>query len=105
MTEEMIKLLVGLGVGGVVGGIALWQLAGFRREHRADLAALRDELHDSLVNLPGQLAAIHSRLGGLGADSIAPPVAVARVRRGKLPRIQTAPAGYPAIPEPIEEDK
>lgn len=98
MTEEMVRLVVGLGVGGVVGGIALWQMHMFRKEHREDMESLRDELHDSLVNLPGHLQAIHSRLGSLDADSYPPPVASPRRRREpgeKLPRIQTSPVGWP----------
>ncbi len=102
MSEEFIKLLVGTGVGGVIGGVAMFIIHGFKKEHREDLQGLRNELHDSLVNLPGQLHAIHSRLGSLDADSLPPPVPQHRRRRGKgepLPRIQTSPVGWPTKPK------
>lgn len=112
MTDELLKMLVGTGVGGIIGVIALLQLQATRREHRADLAALREELHDALATLPEWLQAIHSRLGGLGADSVPPPSAPEPRRRKvlpapKLPRLQTAPSGYPVprpAPEPAEDE-
>jgi hypothetical protein len=101
VTDEIVKLIVGTGVGGIIGAIALWQLHGFRKEHRADLL----ELRDALGNLPDHLQAIHSRLGSLGADSIPAPVAPGRRRRraapaGKLERLRTAPTGVPVTIDP-----
>lgn len=100
MDLETIKMLVGLGVGGAIGGVSMYLWQQFRKEHREDLENLRDELHDSLVNLPGQLQAIHSRLGSLDADSVPPPVQSRRRRKGDaLPRIQTSPVGWPVKPK------
>lgn len=100
MSDEIIKLLAGLGVGGVIGGLAIWQLVLFRREHREDMASLRA----ALENLPDWLAAIHSRLTTVGADSIAPPARPGR-REAPIRRLQTAPTGYPVTgdPEPPDE--
>ncbi len=90
-----MKLIVGTGVGGIIGAIALWQLHGFRKEHRADLL----ELRDALANLPDHLQSIHSRLGSLGADSIPPPSAPVRRRKirpdERLKRLRTPVAGVP----------
>lgn len=97
MDAELIKLIASLGGAGVVGGLSLWMWAQFRREHRADMKELREELRDGLGNLPDHLTAIHSRLGGLGADSIAPPPRGSR-RGDKLKRLQTAPTGWPVKP-------
>lgn len=54
------------------------------------------------------LMLIHSRLGGLGASSIAPPVAgvelvAPRRRGGRIPRLRTAPTGYP-VQQPDDEE-
>ncbi len=104
MTDEIVKLIVGTGVGGIVGAIALWQLHGFRREHRADLL----ELRAALANLPDHLQAIHSRLGSLGADSIPPPVAQIRRRKirpdERLKRLRTPVAGVPIYVTEEPED-
>ena len=79
MSDDILKWLVSTGVGGVVGGIALWQIDRLRRD---------------LATVPDWLAAIHSRLSSLGADSMPPPDNEPR-RRKKLQRIRTAPAGWP----------
>lgn len=75
----MLKWLVSTGVGGVIGGIALWQIAQLRRD---------------LANIPDWLAAIHSRLSSLDADTLPPPI---EQPRKKLRRIQTVPSGHPVI--------
>jgi hypothetical protein len=92
MTDEVIKWLVSTGIGGVIGGWALIELRGMRRE--------QGEAAEK--NIDWQVA-IHSRLSSLGADSIPPPVAQPepQPRRGRsrrssrMYRFQTAPLGHP----------
>lgn len=90
MSDEIIKWLVSTGVGGVIGGVAMWQLHHFRKD---------------MANLPEWLAAIHSRLGSLGADSVPPPIPpeiTERHVRKKMQRIRTAPVGFPIRPQDKE---
>ena len=106
MSDELLKLLAGTGVGGILAVLVWLELRAFRREHRADMA----ELRDASANVPDWLQAIHSRLGNLGADSVPPPIAEPPRRRKQRPerleRLRTAPTGVPinrAVPDPVDE--
>lgn len=125
MTDELLKLLLGTGVGGILAVAVYLDMRTGRKEaaaareadrlaREAQAAELRTELREnmaelrgSLENLPGHLQAIHSRLGSLGADSVPPPVAEPRRRKRppeRLPRLQTAPTGVP-VPKPIDDEE
>jgi hypothetical protein len=89
MDIEIVKLLSGLGVGGVLGVWALIELRGMRRE-----------LGDAAEQDNAWLVAIHSRLSSLGAKELPQPERRApRSRRGSRLRIRTAPAGVPILNE------
>lgn len=101
MPEEMVKLLAGLGVGGVLGVWALLELRGMRRE--------QGEAAEKQI---GWLVALHSRLSSLGADSIPPPIAPQpkqparrRERRPSRFRFQTAPTGYPVDADGVPQEQ
>jgi len=92
----MIKWLVQLGVGGVVGGIALWQLERFGK---ATVKAA-EKTNEWLM-------AIHTRLSTLGADSVPPPIVDTPpprpVRQRKHARILTVPTGFAVSDAPDDE--
>lgn len=62
MTDEFLKWLVSTGIGGAIGGWALWELR-----------AMRFEVREANQKANDWLVAIHTRLSTLGADSIPPP--------------------------------
>ncbi len=79
------------------------KLEAAKAAYLAALEAQSQELREALVNIPAWLQAIHSRLSGLGAESIAPPLATQQKARRRLPRLRSAPLGYPIKPE--DDDK
>lgn len=89
MDIELVKLLAGLGAGGIIGIWALIELRGMRRE-----------LGDAAEQDNAWLVAIHSRLSSLGARELPQPEPRApRSRRRSRLRIRTAPVGVPTLNE------
>lgn len=95
MSDEIIKYLASGGIGGLIGGVAIYVIMGFRREHREDMRLVLEATQKG----NDWLVLIHSRLGSLGADSIPPPEPTPPPRVRHRPyRFRTAPAGVPVKP-------
>lgn len=82
--------LIQLGAVGVFAFVVWQELHAMRLEAREDRKAEAEDRD----RIGAWLVAIHSRLGSLGADSIAPPIVAARTRKTRSEprqRVDTPP--------------